>query len=44
MNAPREPLSDKEKAARAKRVIIVVMAVFMLLPILLAWLTGEIRF
>jgi hypothetical protein len=32
------------KARRAKQIIIWAMAILMLLPVLLVWLTGSIRF
>ena len=47
MELPKEPLSPGElprRARRAVRIIYIGMAIFIMLPLFLAWLTGSIRF
>ncbi|MGB0743812.1 MAG: hypothetical protein ACPGSB_04735 [Opitutales bacterium] len=38
------PPEVSAQARRAKQIIVCVMALFMLLPLLLAWATGSIQF
>jgi hypothetical protein len=47
MESPEEPPNREElprRARRAVRIIYLGMAIFILLPFLLVWLTGSIRF
>lgn len=47
MELPEEPPVPEEfsrRARRAVRIIYLGMAIFILLPFLLVWLTGSIRF
>jgi hypothetical protein len=47
METPEEPPAPEElprRARRAVRIIYLGMAIFILLPFLLVWLTGSIRF
>lgn len=47
MELPEEPPAPEEptrRARRAVRIIYLGMAIFILLPFLLVWLTGSIRF
>ena len=40
----RDAEAIEKRAARAKTIIYVCMAVFMILPVVLAWMTGALRF
>ena len=47
MGLPKEPHAPEElsrRARRAVRIIYLGMAIFILLPLFLVWLTGSIRF
>jgi hypothetical protein len=44
MELPEEPPVPEELPPRALRIIYLGMAIFILLPFLLVWLTGSIRF